>query len=83
MNIWNLFKRKPVIDAASLVASAEAVRAALLALEAYMEAAGDKRGLAMVRKLHRALEAAWIAHAPAVGGDVSAFSGGTPKELPQ
>lgn len=81
--MFRWFKRKPPIDAASLVASAEAVHATLLALEAYMEKTADKRGLAMVRKLHRALGAAWEAHAPALGGDVTAFSGGTPKELPQ
>lgn len=77
--MFGMFKRKPPIDPDALIATAGAVQAALLALEAYMEATADKRGLAMARKLHRALDAAWTAHAPALGGDVTAFSGGGPK----
>jgi hypothetical protein len=73
------FFRRPKLDPVALVATAEAVQTALLALEAYMEATADKRGLVMVRKLHWALEAGWKAHAPAMGVDVTAQSGGLPK----
>ena len=73
--------KKP--DPAMLLASALAVQAALLALEGYMETTADRRGLVMARNLHRALEAAFMAHAPGMGVDVAPLSGGVkpPAEL--
>lgn len=79
MNLLKWFRRTPPIDPIALVATAGAVQAALLALEAYMEASADQRGLVMVRKLHRALEAGWKAHASSLGVDVSPLTGGLPK----
>jgi hypothetical protein len=76
MNLRFLFR--PKLDPAALLVTARAVQAALLALEAYMETTADRRGLVMVRNLHRALEAGWTAHAPALG--VTAQSGGIPKD---
>lgn len=79
MQILSLFRRKPSIDPALLMASALAVQSAMLALEGYLETTADRRGLAMTRKLHRALEAAFVAHAPALGVDLGPLSGGLPK----
>lgn len=72
----HLFRRKPPVDPAALLSAALAVQAALLALEGYMEATADKRGLIMARKLHQALETAFMAHASAMGVDVQPLSGG-------
>lgn len=44
--------------------------------EADAKAAGDKKAIVALAKLHRALEKAMKAYAVETGGDVVAFSGG-------
>jgi hypothetical protein len=51
--------------------------------EAEAKASGNRKLLASMMKLHKALDKATKAYAVETGGDVVAFSGGTPKELPQ
>ncbi len=75
MNVLKWLRRTPV-DVSALMNDAIDIRDAVIALEGYFEAAGDKRGMALARKLHRLLDKAWRNHAGNVGGDVSAFSGG-------
>lgn len=58
-------------------------RERLLVKEAGARAAGDKKALAALLRLHKALEKAMKSYAVETGGDVVAYSGGTPKELPQ
>ena len=82
MNIFALFRRG-VINTAALALTAGLVHEALTALEAHLSAKGDKRGLVVARSLHGLLEALLRDHGPAAGLDVTALSGGTPKELPQ
>ena len=82
MNIFSFFGRR-AIKTAALLMTAELVLEALTALEAHLSAKGDKRGLVIARSLHGLLEALMRDHGPAAGLDVTAFSGGTPKELPQ
>jgi hypothetical protein len=59
-----------------------AAKERLLVKEAGARAAGNKKELAALLRLHKALEKAMAAYALRTGGDVVAFSGGTPKEIP-
>lgn len=51
----------------------------LLVKEAAARAAGDKKALAALMRLHKGLDKLMRAYAIETGGDVVAFSGGTPK----
>lgn len=51
--------------------------------EADAKASGNRKQQVTLAKLHKALEKAMREYAVETGGDVTAFSGGTPKELPQ
>lgn len=48
--------------------------------EAEAKAAGNKKAIVALAKLHKALEKAMKAYAVETGGDVVAYSGGGPKQ---
>jgi len=85
--MFGLFKRKPCVapptpqlsDIELIAVCANRLRER----EAEARASGNAKQLRALVKAHSAIEKIMRAYAVETGGDVVAFSGGTPKELPQ
>jgi hypothetical protein len=81
--LFKQLRRPPLSDAACkrLINHAELVRETLLKLETHLDGKKDVRGKAIASRLHRLLYEVVANEGPGAGLDVTAFSGGTPKEL--